>query len=544
MIMDKYGYFNNIDLEKEIVEIIDNEIFLENYSIGEEIFRPETPINKVSIILSGSVRQIRKDSKKNTNIYKYFKNDFLFFPEVIYSLKNSFYYIAANDLQLISIEKDKFLNLLSENDLFQEWFINKILKSEKISILQKLFKEQFNNTLDKEQLLNNLSENTRILDKSILKDIQNKNIESKNYEIFSISKSNYLNYLEKISFEKILELNIEELNKLVIINSDLKKSKIIKNKAPRIDKNTPSAKEFLDEPKNELNYEDIKIKRNIFSKKDNVLECFRILSKLIDITYRFDPINNYLEFLDNRNKKYAFINYAEIAYGLGLDVSYGELTKSQILAVKTPSLIIYKNDLALVVKADKEKLTLIYPPEGSINLDKNDLEKIYEGNINIINIKKNRLTQENKFSINWFIPILKEYKNTLFQILLSGLVVQIFVLSNPLLIQVIIDKVISQRSLDTLQVLGFALLVITVIEAVLSSIKSFILSETTNRIDQKLGIKIIDHLFRLPLEYYDKRSIGELSNRVAELEKIRNFLTSQGINTFLDALFSLVYIFF
>ena len=64
-----------------------------------------------------------------------------------------------------------------------------------------------------------------------------------------------------------------------------------------------------------------------------------------------------------------------------------------------------------------------------------------------------------------------------------------------------------------------------------------------NRIDQKLGIKIIDHLFRLPLEYYDKRSIGELSNRVGELEKIRNFLTSQGINTFLDASFSLVYVF-
>ena len=36
---------------------------------------------------------------------------------------------------------------------------------------------------------------------------------------------------------------------------------------------------------------------------------------------------------------------------------------------------------------------------------------------------------------------------------------QLFGLANPLLIQVIIDKVISQRSLDTLQVLGLALVV-------------------------------------------------------------------------------------
>lgn len=541
--MENYNYFEKLDLDKQIVKIIENYSYLENYSIGEEIFNPEIPINKVSIILSGSIRQIKKDSRKNTNIYKYIKNDFLFMPELIYSLKNTFYYIAANDLQLISIKKDIFLSLINENNQFCKWIDNQIFKNEKILILQKLLKEEFNNNLDKEQLLNSLSENIRLFDEKILKDIQDKKIDSKNFEIYSISKSINFDYFEKITFEAILGWEFSELKKLVIINKKFNKFKINEKKIPKVDKISPVFEESIDESIKELNYKDIKIRKNILNKKDNVIECFRILSKLIDINYRVDPISNYLEFLDKNKKKYAFINYAEIAYGLGLDVSYGELSILQVLSLKTPSLIIYKNDLALVVKADREKLTLIYPPDGLIILDKNDLEKIYEGKINVINISKNRLTQENKFSINWFIPILKEYKNTLFQILFSGLVIQIFILSNPLLIQVIIDKVISQRSLDTLQVLGFALLVITVIEAVLSSIKSFILSETTNRIDQKLGIKIIDHLFRLPLEYYDKRTIGELSNRVGELEKIRNFLTSQGINTFLDALFSLVYIF-
>ncbi len=541
--MDKYSYLKNLDLDKEIIKIIENDIFLEKYLVGEEICNPEIAINKVSIILSGSIRQIKRDSTKNTNIYKYVKNDLLFIPELIYELENSFYYIAANELQLISIEKEKFLSLLKENNKFRKWIDNQIFKNEKILILLKLLKEEFNNNLDKEELLNNLSENVRLVDEKILNDIKDKKIESKNFEIYSISKSIHFDYLKKITFQKILGLDSSELKKLVIINNKFKKLKITKNKISRLDKISPTAEESVDESKKRLDFKDIKIRKNVFNKKENVIECFRILCKLIDINYRFDPISNYLDFLDKNKKKYAFMNYAEIAYGLGLEVSYGELSKSQVLTVKTPSLIIYKNDLALVVKADREKLTLIYPPDGLITLDKNDLEKIYEGKINIINISKNRLTQENKFSLSWFIPILKEYKNTLFQILISGLVVQIFILSNPLLIQVIIDKVISQRSLDTLQVLGFALLVITVIEAVLSSIKSFILTETTNRIDQKLGIKIIDHLFRLPLEYYDKRSIGELSNRVGELEKIRNFLTSQGINTFLDASFSLVYIF-
>jgi len=541
--MSLYNYLKNLNLSNETLYELENFCFLEDYSVGDEIFNPNSLINKFSIIVSGNVRQIRKDNLKNTNIYKYVENDLLFIPELIYKIPNPYFYIASTDLKLISFEKDNFLNLISENNEFLKWINNQIFKNEKISILQKLFKEKFNNTLNKEKLLEKLSENIRIVDLEVFKDIQEENIQPKNFAIYSISKSNNFDYLEQISFSKILDLKFEEIKKIVIIDNKFINLKIDNNKISKIERTSPIEEEFSDNPNEDFNYADIKIKNNILTKKDNVLECFRILSKLIDINYRVDPINNYLEYLDRNKKKYAFINYAEIAYGLGLDVSYGELSKVQIFSIKTPSLLIYKGDLALVVKTDSKYLTLIYPPEGVINLGKNDLDKIYEENINIINISKNRLTQENKFSISWFIPILKQYKNTLLQILLSGLVVQIFALSNPLLIQVIIDKVISQRSLDTLQVLGFALLLITVIEAILSSIKSFVLSDTTNRIDQKLGTKIIDHLFRLPLEYFDKRSIGELSNRVAELEKIRNFLTSQGINTFLDALFSLVYIF-
>ena len=169
--MDKYSYLKNLNLNKEIVQIIENDIFLENFLVGEEIFNTETPINKVSIILSGSIRQIKRDSTKNTNIYKYVKNDLLFIPELIYELKNSFYYIAANDLQLISIEKEKFLSLLKENNEFRKWINNQIFKNEKIFILQKLLKEEFNNNFDKEQLLNNLSENLMLVDEKILKDI-------------------------------------------------------------------------------------------------------------------------------------------------------------------------------------------------------------------------------------------------------------------------------------------------------------------------------------------------------------------------------------
>ena len=129
----------------------------------------------------------------------------------------------------------------------------------------------------------------------------------------------------------------------------------------------------------------------------------------------------------------------------------------------------------------------------------------------------------------------------LIQVLAASFVVQLFTLANPLLIQVIIDKVISQRSLDTLQILGVALVVVTILEGVLSSLKTFLFAETTNRIDQRLGAEVIDHLLRLPRLFRPSpsRRTRHPGRRVGE---IRNFLTGQALNTILDAAFSMIYI--
>ena len=157
-------------------------------------------------------------------------------------------------------------------------------------------------------------------------------------------------------------------------------------------------------------------------------------------------------------------------------------------------------------------------------------------------LEKNEQTPEIKFGIQWLLPAIQRYKGVLTQVLLASFMVQLFGLANPLMIQVIIDKVISQRSLDTLQVLGIALVFVTIIGGILSSLRTFLFAETTNRIDTRLGAEVIDHLLRLPLKYFDQRPVGELGSRIGELEKIRNFLTGQALTTILDAAFSLIYI--
>ena len=188
-------------------------------------------------------------------------------------------------------------------------------------------------------------------------------------------------------------------------------------------------------------------------------------------------------------------------------------------------------------------MLLAHPNLGWLELTQEDIDESSPEGLELLLLSRTNTTPNSKFDFTWFYPAIKKYRSTLLLVLTASFVVQLFTLANPLLIQIIIDKVISQRSLDTLQVLGIALVAVTLFEGILSSLRTFLFTDTTNRIDMRLGAEVIDHLLRLPIGYFDRRPVGELGTKIAELEKIRNFLTGEALTTVIDACFSIIYIF-
>ncbi|HGY5533497.1 MAG TPA: peptidase domain-containing ABC transporter, partial [Prochlorococcus sp.] len=258
--------------------------------------------------------------------------------------------------------------------------------------------------------------------------------------------------------------------------------------------------------------------------------------------FRRDSIEKMLRDSLRRGQTPTLRMCGQIAAGLGLHVAGAKVPALMGTRLQTPTLVPWKQSFALVTRSDQLGLTLASPSEGFIKLDPSQLEDAFPEGIELLLLDRSNTTPEQAFGPSWFWPALQRYRGVLIQVLIAGFVVQLFTLANPLLIQVIIDKVINQRSLDTLQVLGFALVAVTVLEGILGSLKTFLFAETTNRIDQRLGAEVIDHLLRLPLGYFDKRPVGELGSRISELEKIRNFLTGQALTTLLDAAFSVIYV--
>lgn len=147
-----------------------------------------------------------------------------------------------------------------------------------------------------------------------------------------------------------------------------------------------------------------------------------------------------------------------------------------------------------------------------------------------------------RFDFSWFIPAVIKYRRLLLEVLGVSAVIQLFGLVSPLMFQVVMDKVLVNRAFSTLNVVCAALLVSSVFEVLLTGLRNYVFSHTTNRIDVELGARLFRHLLALPLGYFNARRVGDTVARVRELENIRSFLTGQALTAILDSLFSVVFI--
>ncbi len=531
-------------------------IFIRNgeklkFKMGQSISDDNYLSGSVYFIEEGSARVIYKQENKFKTIKKISKGACVGAISLI-RFSGCENIRASTELLAYKISDQDFKNFYQKDLKFKEFFDSNIFEAEIIHFANHLSGKLINNQIGLLDLFSELKTSFQTLfcnSKEINDLIKSENRKFylaqklEGFELyFLIDNQNKVNNLfkniddkKKIRFISVdLNLITQNIKDIESINISEKEDasnadiKIAPSKAPL---SVFNSAEFS---------EDILVRANGLVRE--TLACFQMISRILEIPIRKDSLEKILRDIESRGAEIDLRLVGDLCSNLGLNVTNGTIPPKMAFRLQTPCVIKWKKSFAIILKSSQEGILLASPSEGLINIPSDNLVKLFKDEINILLLEKTNETPQKIFNLNWFWPAIQKYKAVLIQVLIASFVVQLFTLGNPLLIQVIIDKVISQRSLDTLQVLGVALLFVTLLEGILGSLRTFLFAETTNRIDQRLGSEVIDHLLRLPLNYFDKRPVGELGSRVDELEKIREFLTGQALSTILDAIFSVIYI--
>ena len=270
------------------------------------------------------------------------------------------------------------------------------------------------------------------------------------------------------------------------------------------------------------------------------MACLQMLAMYFNIPFRKDVMERICtQELRDRSANLSLL--AGMCSVMGFHPTLLNLPSQQVPRAHVPCLAIIKNQPSVIYKIAKGEVLAVVPEYGRVTIALDELLGDQPG-IQLLSVLPGRDAQQRKLGFGWFLPQLSKYRRSLIEVLVASLVLQLLTLANPLIIQQIIDKVIGQQNLDTLYVLGGLLLTVAAFQGILTAVRTYLFVDTTNRIDIALGGEVIQHLLKLPLSYFDRRPVGELTTRLGELSNIRNFLTGTAITLLLDSVFSIIYI--
>lgn len=301
------------------------------------------------------------------------------------------------------------------------------------------------------------------------------------------------------------------------------------------------------ENSNKLKPSDVPKKMTVKIQNTNIqsgLLCVAIAAKLHGNPISMEQIKHHF---GNDKNDIQLVELARIFQQIGFKAKPVNKDISKVPPGLFPIIAELKNgDFVLLGGKDEQEEKILVQRVGEARGSWVKIEELQENvGSQILLLKKQTTKQRSgqQFGLGWFVKSSRKYWTVLRDCLLASFFVQIFGLLSPLIFMIVIDKVLSNNSLSTLDVLVFALVVVSLFEILLNGLRTYLMSHTANRIDLMLGVQLFKHLMSLPLSYFESRQVGDTIARMKELENVRSFITGSGLMLFLDLFFLVVFLF-
>ncbi len=235
------------------------------------------------------------------------------------------------------------------------------------------------------------------------------------------------------------------------------------------------------------------------------------------------------------------------AHHLGMGAKLVKQQETRLAQTPLPAIGIDKDGEYFVVgrydaKSEPARILIQRPGASPKILTLLQFLEIWSGELIFLTSKSNFSGETARFDFTWFIPALVKYRGLLGEVLLISLTLQIIGLITPMFFQVVMDKVLVNHAMKTLNVIAIGLICSIFFEVTLTSIRTWVFAHTSSKIDVELGARLFRHLLGLPLAYFQARRVGDSVARVRELENIRIFLTGNAMTVVLDLLFSFIFL--
>ena len=287
--------------------------------------------------------------------------------------------------------------------------------------------------------------------------------------------------------------------------------------------------------------------QNQASTSDSLLGCLLLACRTHQIATTKDAL---IAGLPLRNGKMTPALFKRAAERENLVVTILKKPIDKIRSEFLPVTLLLNNDEAcklVSIDLKTNSVRVIYPELGDseVIVSLAEIAAQYAGYMIVTKIKyvfDKRAPSVGKVRLkHWFWGTLAENKRIYRDIMVAALVVNVFALAMPMFTMNVYDRVVPNRSVETLWVMSIGVAVIVIGDLILRTMRGYFLDWASTRIDVKLNARIMEQVLGTRLEM-KPNSVGSLASNLRSFESVRDFITSATITTLIDVPFGLIFI--
>lgn len=277
-----------------------------------------------------------------------------------------------------------------------------------------------------------------------------------------------------------------------------------------------------------------------YDHKDCGPTCLRMIAKYYGHDYS-------LEFLRERSYQQKtgtnFRGLCDAADYIGLEAVPLKLTWKEFISAPLPCIVQWKkNHFVVVYKITKRKVWVADPNGGLLKykipaflncwISTSDDNNNQYGLCLLLTptpeffVKKEVCNTSKKVTFNKLAKYLSSYKKYFVTIVLALIGGALLNLLFPLLTQSIVDIGINNQDINFIVVILLAQLMLTLGSTANGLVRNWLMIHVTSRISLEFISDFLQKLMKLPISFFDKKQIGDISLRIKDFNRIQSFLTS------------------
>ena len=149
-------------------------------------------------------------------------------------------------------------------------------------------------------------------------------------------------------------------------------------------------------------------------------------------------------------------------------------------------------------------------------------------------------TAKRKLSIKELWGRADGFISTIAQAIILSLLLQIFVLAAPYFIQISVDEAVPANDADLVTVLGLAFITLALIAGIAHAMRAYVLLSAGTKLSYAMSSNIARHMLRLPIAWFEKRSVGDILSRFQSVQPLRIIMTEGMAAAILDGLMAIL----